>query len=258
VSPPSPDRAAVVAFPAYVVVAAAVDRPWLDARTKDGDFGTPMSPPFLVALEERLGVSAGNLDAMLIGSPLPGPPPLDLQPLDRQPLDRQPLDRQPLDRQPLDRQPLDLRPFDRQPVAGLAPGPVSDGVASDGLGLAGPAAVLHVPADDAIHPRVERALRYRTDVRVWTCEHGIVILGRGLADRWETAIEVNAGSHNKGYGRALATAARHLVPEGRPVWGQVAPGNASSLRAFLAAGYTPVGSEVILTPFQPEAAIRKT
>jgi hypothetical protein len=124
------------------------------------------------------------------------------------------------------------------------------------LGLAEPAATLRVPARDAIHPRVERALRYRTDVRVWTCEHGILIIGRGLAGRWETAIEVNAGSHNKGYGRALAKAARHLVPEGRPVWGQVAPGNASSLRAFLAAGYTPVGSEVILTPFPPEAPIR--
>jgi hypothetical protein len=351
VSPPSPDRAAVVAFPAYVVVAAAVDRPWLDARTKDGDFGTPMSPPFLVALEEHLALSAGNLDAMLMGSPLPGPPPLDLRPVDQhfldlqrsdlepvdlrrsdlrpvdlqpsdlepvdlqrsdlrpvdlqpsdlepvdlqrsdlkpldlqpshlQPLalqssDRQSSDRQSSDRQPLAPQPSDLRPSDLQPlapeplapeplapeplapqpVAGLARGPVPDGVASVGLGLAEPAATLRVPARDAIHPRVERALRYRTDVRVWTCEHGILIIGRGLAGRWETAIEVNAGSHNKGYGRALATAARHLVPEGRPVWGQVAPGNASSLRAFLAAGYTPVGSEVILTPFPPEAPIR--
>jgi hypothetical protein len=380
-SPPSPDRAAVVAFPAYVLVAAAVDRPWLDARTKDGDFGTPMSPPFLVALEEHLALSAGNLDTMLMGSPLPGPPPLDLRPVDQhfldlqrsdlepvdlrrsdlrpvdlqpsdlepvdlqrsdlrpvdlqpsdlepvdlqrsdlkpldlqpshlqplalqssdlqssdrqssdrqssdlqssdlqplapqpsdlQPSDLQPSDLQPSDLQPSDLQPSDLQPSDLQPlapeplapeplapqpVAGLARGPVPDGVASVGLGLAEPAATLRVPARDAIHPRVERALRYRTDVRVWTCEHGILIIGRGLAGRWETAIEVNAGSHNKGYGRALATAARHLVPEGRPVWGQVAPGNASSLRAFLAAGYTPVGSEVILTPFPPEAPIR--
>jgi hypothetical protein len=47
---------------------------------------------------------------------------------------------------------------------------------------------------------------------------------------------------------ALAVAARHLVPEDRPVWAQIAPGNASSLRAFLAAGYEPVGSEVLFTP----------
>ncbi len=46
----------------------------------------------------------------------------------------------------------------------------------------------------------------------------------------------------------LARAARHLVPDGRPVWAQCAPGNASSLRALLAAGYTPVGSEVLLIP----------
>jgi hypothetical protein len=46
----------------------------------------------------------------------------------------------------------------------------------------------------------------------------------------------------------LAAAARHLVPDGRPIWGQVAPGNAASLRAFLAAGYVPVGAEVLLTP----------
>jgi hypothetical protein len=82
VPPPSPDRAAVVAFPGYVVVAAAVDRAWFAANTKDGDFGTPMSPAFLTALEQRLAVSAGNLDAMLMGSPLPGPPALDLHPLD--------------------------------------------------------------------------------------------------------------------------------------------------------------------------------
>jgi hypothetical protein len=44
----------------------------------------------------------------------------------------------------------------------------------------------------------------------------------------------------------LAGAARHLVPDARPVWAQMAPGNASSLRAFLAAGYRPVGAEALL------------
>jgi hypothetical protein len=102
---------------------------------------------------------------------------------------------------------------------------------------------------------VARALRYRSDVRAWRSEHGILILGRGLAGRWEIAIEVDATSRDKGHGRALATAARHLVPDGRSVWAQVAPGNASSVRAFLAAGYLPVGSEVILTEFPPEAPI---
>jgi hypothetical protein len=39
-----------------------------------------------------------------------------------------------------------------------------------------------------------------------------------------------------------------LVPAGEPVFAAVAPGNACSLRAFLAAGFTPVGSEVIIQP----------
>jgi hypothetical protein len=101
---------------------------------------------------------------------------------------------------------------------------------------------------DRGHPRVVRALRYRTDVRVWTNDHGVLIIGRGLGGRWEAAVEVTRAAQNNGHGRALAQAARHLVPDDRPVWAQIAPGNASSLRAFLAAGYQPVGSEVLLIP----------
>ena len=93
-----------------------------------------------------------------------------------------------------------------------------------------------------------RARRYRTDVRAWTSEHGILVLGRGLAGRWEAAFEVDEAARGHGHGRALAAAARHLVPDNRPVWAQCAPGNASSLRALLAAGYKPVGSEILLLP----------
>jgi hypothetical protein len=84
---------------------------------------------------------------------------------------------------------------------------------------------------------------------VWTTKGGVLMIGRGL-------------------GRALARAARHLVPpcppsalppaprtfapdktlERRPIWAQVAPGNAASVRAFLAAGYRPVGAEALLVP----------
>lgn len=45
------------------------------------------------------------------------------------------------------------------------------------------------------------------------------------------------------------TAARHLADE--PVWAQVAPGNARSVRAFQAAGYVPVGAELLLTARTP-------
>ena len=180
---PSPGRAAVVSFPGYVVVAADVDRAWVDSWMGDGDFGRPTGPPFLGALEERLRVEAGNLDALLLGTPLPGDPPIELTRLEH-----------------------------------------------------------------SRHARVVRAHRYRTDVRAWAGAHGILVIGRGLGGRWEAAFEVDEDARGRGYGRALATAARHLVPDGRPIWAQCAPGNASSLRALLAAGYLPIGSEVLLIP----------
>jgi GNAT superfamily N-acetyltransferase len=101
---------------------------------------------------------------------------------------------------------------------------------------------------DSDHPRVRRARRYRPQVRIWTTDGGVLVVGRGLAGRWEAAIEVEAPQRGRGLGRSLARAARHLVPDDRPVWAQVAPGNAASVRAFLAAGYRPVGAEVLLVP----------
>ncbi|TXL88080.1 GNAT family N-acetyltransferase [Streptomyces sp. IB2014 016-6] len=99
---------------------------------------------------------------------------------------------------------------------------------------------------DPDHPRVLRARKRRDDVRVWAADGGVVILGRGVAGRWETAIEVDEGARHRGLGRALATAARHLVPAGEPVWSQQAAGNARSVRAFQAAGFRPVGAEALL------------
>ncbi|MFI8259988.1 MULTISPECIES: GCN5 family acetyltransferase [unclassified Streptomyces] len=100
--------------------------------------------------------------------------------------------------------------------------------------------------DDPGHPRVRRALRRRDDVRVWAADGGVLVLGRGVAGRWETAIEVDEGVRHRGLGRDLARAARHLVPHGEPVWSQQAAGNARSIRAFQAAGFRPVGSEALL------------
>lgn len=100
---------------------------------------------------------------------------------------------------------------------------------------------------DRAHPRIVRALRYREGVRAWTVPGGVLILGRGVAGRWEAAIEVEAGTRGQGLGRALALSARHLLPEGDVLWAQQAPGNATSVRVFQAAGYRPVGAEVLLT-----------
>lgn len=100
--------------------------------------------------------------------------------------------------------------------------------------------------DDPDHPRVARAREHRDDVRVWTSAGGgVLVIGRGVAGRWETAVEVEEDARHRGLGRALAGAARHLVPDGDVVWAQQAPGNARAVRAFQAAGYRPVGSEAL-------------
>jgi len=102
------------------------------------------------------------------------------------------------------------------------------------------------------HPRLARALRYRDDVRCWQAPGGIVLIGRGVAGRWEVAMEVHPDQRGRGLGTWLATAARHLVPGGAPLWAQIAPANAASVRAFLAAGFRPVGAEALLSSGQPQ------
>jgi GNAT superfamily N-acetyltransferase len=103
------------------------------------------------------------------------------------------------------------------------------------------------PGDLAGHPRVERAFRFRTDVRVFTDpgRRGVVILGRGLAGRLEVSIEVDPNHRGCGVGRALAETALALIPAGEPLFAQVSPGNVASVRTFLAAGYGPICSEVL-------------
>lgn len=55
----------------------------------------------------------------------------------------------------------------------------------------------------------------------------------------------------RGLGTRLAMAARHLVPAGAPLWAQIAPASAASVRAFLRAGFRPVGAEALLSREQP-------
>jgi hypothetical protein len=112
--------------------------------------------------------------------------------------------------------------------------------------LPGPPEIALTPEPDLAHPRIARALHYRDDVRAWRAPGGVVLIGRGVAGRWETAVEVDPGRRCRGLGRALASAARRLVPGGAPVWAQIAPANAASVRAFLAAGFKPVGAEAHL------------
>jgi RimJ/RimL family protein N-acetyltransferase len=71
------------------------------------------------------------------------------------------------------------------------------------------------------------------------------MVGRGLCGRWEVGYEVAPEHRNEGLGRRLVAAGRGLVPAGEPLWGQVAPGNAASMRSTLAAGFVPVGAEML-------------
>jgi GNAT superfamily N-acetyltransferase len=178
---PSARDAAVLAFTGHSVVAADVDPAWVRSLVPAGDLSAPLNPPFLCALERRLGRRVNNIDVLAVATGAAEPPALDL--------------------------------------------------------------VESVPGD---HPRVRRALRYRDGVRVWTVEGGVLVLGRGLAGRWEVAVEVDPAHRGRGLGRALAAAARYLVPAGEPLWAQIAPGNAASVRAFLASGFRPVGAEALL------------
>lgn len=98
--------------------------------------------------------------------------------------------------------------------------------------------------EDANHPRITYARRRRDDIRAWTADGGVLVTGRGVGGRLEVSVEVDEAVRQRGLGRALVTAARHLATE--PLWAQVSPGNARSLRAFQAAGYRPVGAEAVL------------
>ncbi|WP_433471336.1 N-acetyltransferase [Saccharomonospora azurea] len=119
-------------------------------------------------------------------------------------------------------------------------------VAPPALGMSIAPRVRLLPFDDG-HPRVTRSRRFRDDVQAWTTAEGdgLLVLGRGLAGRWEMSMDVVPNSRARGLGRALASAARSRVPRGEPLFAQVTPGNAASMRALLAAGYRPIGQEVL-------------
>jgi GNAT superfamily N-acetyltransferase len=112
--------------------------------------------------------------------------------------------------------------------------------------LAAPAGLTRLDTSDRLgHRRLARAHRYRDDVHAYAVTGALLVLGRGLAGRWEVSVEVDEPYRSRGLARRLAAAAPALVPPGAPLWAQVSPGNVASVRTFLAAGYRPVGAEVL-------------
>jgi ribosomal protein S18 acetylase RimI-like enzyme len=110
-----------------------------------------------------------------------------------------------------------------------------------------PGAALSRRGDLEDHERVRRARRQRHGVEVFGDERGLVTLGHGLVGRLEMSIErTDPASAGQGIGLALVEAGLAAAPDGELVWAQVAPGNAASMRTFLAAGFVVVGAEVLL------------
>lgn len=130
---------------------------------------------------------------------------------------------------------------------GLRCGSVDVVMARTGIG--GGSQSLHlVDAHDS--RRVERARRYRNDIAIQVTpdKSGTVILGTGLVGRLEVSIELDPARRFSGDGRSLIVDALRAVEPHEAVFAQVAPGNAASLRAFLAAGFRPIGAEVLIVP----------
>lgn len=96
------------------------------------------------------------------------------------------------------------------------------------------------------HPRVRRALRLRQRVRVFGDDRGLLTLSEGLAGRLEMSVEAAPKLQGSAAGRALIAEGLRLVPAGAKVYAAVAPGNARSVRAFLALGFRPLGSEILI------------
>lgn len=110
---------------------------------------------------------------------------------------------------------------------------------------------MPVRRDLDAHPRVLHARSLRDDIVVYGDERGLITVGSGLGGLTEVSVEVVAARRGAGVGRRLVHDAVGIVGSGEVVVAEVAPGNAQSLRAFLAAGFKPIGSAIHVMPAQP-------
>jgi GNAT superfamily N-acetyltransferase len=108
-----------------------------------------------------------------------------------------------------------------------------------------PPALVSRP-DLAGHPRAAFAagLRARPQILGYPDPRrsAVIIVSEGIAGLTELSFELEPDHRGQGGGAELARDALSAIPDGQLALAAVAPGNAASLRALLAAGFAPLGS----------------
>ena len=101
------------------------------------------------------------------------------------------------------------------------------------------------------HPRVRRARDHRRDVEVYGDDAGLVVARprpRRAPRDGRRAARPGRRRRRRPRPPADPRRPRRRGPRASRCWAQVSPGNAQSLRAFLACGFVPIGSEVLIRP----------
>jgi len=123
-------------------------------------------------------------------------------------------------------------------------------LAGHGTGGGGEAALVPRP-DLSSHPRAQYAATIRDSPRPFgypdPARSALAILSTGLAGLTELSFELEPDRRGGGQATALIQAALATLPAGELVVAAATPGNAASVRALLAAGFTPLGSVQLLS-----------
>jgi hypothetical protein len=119
-------------------------------------------------------------------------------------------------------------------------------MAARGTGRQGVTPALADRPDLASHPRAQFAGAIRHNPRVvgYQDPHrsALAVISTGIAGLTELSFELEPGHRGTGDGAKLAHDVLSAVPASQLAVAAVAPGNAASLRALLAAGFKPLGS----------------
>src|SRR5215467_8082010 len=119
-------------------------------------------------------------------------------------------------------------------------------MAGRGTGCAGEPPRLVGRPDLVTHPRAAFAASIRDQVRPMgyadRSRSALALISRGIAGLTELSFELEPQRRGQGGGAELVRGALTAIPAGQLVMAAVAPGNAASVRALLAAGFVPLGS----------------